>query len=88
MCGCGEESRRKRESRERREVAILQDDSPVEPLPHPPSPPHPRHGFLMHLTAEELVRHSYVSEQDMREKSVAVVRDPFSRLVSVWKYNR
>ena len=39
----------------------------------------------MHLTSEELVRHGYVSERDMREKSVAVVRDPFSRLVSVWK---
>ena len=49
------------------------------------SPPLHRHGFLMHLTSEELVRHGYVSERDMREKSVAVVRDPFSRLVSVWK---
>jgi hypothetical protein len=48
-----------------------------------------KNGFLMHLTAEEMVRHGYVTEaQLMRVSSFAIVRNPFARMVSVYMYNR
>jgi len=45
-------------------------------------------GFLMHLTAEELVRHGYVDAKVLRERGFAISRNPYSRMVSVYLYNK
>jgi len=46
-------------------------------------------GWLMHLTAENMVRYDYVDRETFeRVSSFAIVRNPYSRMVSVWMYNR
>ena len=48
-----------------------------------------KNGFLMHLTAEEMQRHGYVTEEQFaRVSSFAIVRNPYARMVSVYMYNR
>ena len=48
-----------------------------------------KNGFLMHLTAEEMLRHGYVTEEQLlRVSSFAIVRNPYARMVSVYMYNR
>lgn len=45
-------------------------------------------GYLLHLTAERCIRYGYVSERDMKSKSFSIVRNPYSRAVSVFMYNK
>mmetsp|Transcript_32160 Transcript_32160/g.91236 ORF Transcript_32160/g.91236 Transcript_32160/m.91236 type:complete len:413 (-) Transcript_32160:402-1640(-) len=46
-------------------------------------------GYMMHLTAQKLLKYGYVSEEEMNEvSSMAIVRNPYSRMVSIYGYNR
>merc|ERR1712176_259295 len=45
-------------------------------------------GYLFHLTAERTIRYGYVSEDDVRNKSFSIVRNPYSRAVSMYEYNK
>ena len=46
-------------------------------------------GYMMHLTAQKLLRYGYVTQQEMDEvSSMAIVRNPYSRMVSMYGYNR
>ena len=45
-------------------------------------------GWLLHFTAEKVIRYKYATEQDIRTKSFAIVRNPYSRMVSIYMYNR
>ena len=46
-------------------------------------------GWLLHLTAEKIVRYGYVERAAIeRVSSFAIVRNPYSRMVSIWMYNR
>ena len=47
-----------------------------------------KHGFLMHLTAEEVIRHGYASDHDLRSRGFALCRNPYTRMVSVYLYNK
>eukprot|EP00586_Coscinodiscus_wailesii_P014271 CAMPEP_0172511782 /NCGR_PEP_ID=MMETSP1066-20121228/239061_1 /TAXON_ID=671091 /ORGANISM="Coscinodiscus wailesii, Strain CCMP2513" /LENGTH=272 /DNA_ID=CAMNT_0013291321 /DNA_START=1 /DNA_END=819 /DNA_ORIENTATION=+ len=43
----------------------------------------------MHLTVEKLLRYGYVKPDEMDEVcSMAIVRNPYSRMVSIYMYNR
>ena len=45
-------------------------------------------GHLQHLTAEQCVRFGYVTPEEMKACSVSIVRNPFSRMVSIYEYNK
>jgi len=46
-------------------------------------------GYMMHLTAQKLMKYGYVSADTFNSVcSLAIVRDPFSRMVSIYMYNR
>ena len=45
-------------------------------------------GYLFHLTAERALRYGYVSPEEMEETSFSIVRNPYSRVVSMYHYNR
>ena len=46
-------------------------------------------GWLLHLTAEKIIRYGYVSaEQFASVNSFSIVRNPYSRMVSIYMYNR
>lgn len=45
-------------------------------------------GYLIHLTAERCIRYGYVSELDIKKKSFSIVRNPYSRVVSMYEYNK
>eukprot|EP00924_Labyrinthula_sp_SR-Ha-C_P010108 maker-scaffold_40-snap-gene-2.71-mRNA-1 protein AED:0.08 eAED:0.16 QI:0/0/0.5/1/1/1/2/91/385 len=45
-------------------------------------------GFLWHLTAERCLRYGYVTREQLEEKSFTIVRNPYSRLVSMYGYNK
>merc|ERR1740117_725776 len=48
-----------------------------------------KHGYLMHLTAAKLLSYGYVTQEEMSEMcSLAIVRNPYSRMVSIYGYNR
>jgi hypothetical protein len=48
-----------------------------------------RHGYLNHLTAQKMLKYGYVSEEEMNKSStLAIVRNPYARMVSVYMYNR
>jgi hypothetical protein len=48
-----------------------------------------KHGYIMHLTASKLLGYGYVSPEQMDNIcSLAIVRDPYSRMVSIYGYNR
>jgi hypothetical protein len=43
----------------------------------------------MHLTAHKLLSYKYVTAQEMEKvNSMAIVRNPYSRMVSIYSYNR
>lgn len=44
---------------------------------------------MMHLTIGKLLRYGYVQPEEMDKVcSMAIVRNPYSRMVSVYMYNR
>ena len=46
-------------------------------------------GFLLHLTLPGMLRHGYLTAETLqRAHSFAIVRNPYSRMVSVYLYNR
>mmetsp|Transcript_33840 Transcript_33840/g.41711 ORF Transcript_33840/g.41711 Transcript_33840/m.41711 type:complete len:298 (+) Transcript_33840:418-1311(+) len=46
-------------------------------------------GWLIHFTAEKCLRYGFLSEDDFRDiNTVAIVRNPFSRMVSIYSYNQ
>lgn len=45
-------------------------------------------GYLFHLTAERAVRYGYVTPEEMESTSFSIVRNPYSRVVSMYHYNR
>ena len=48
-----------------------------------------RTGYIMHLTAHKLLAYQYVSAEEMRQVcSLAIVRNPYARMVSLYHYNR
>lgn len=48
-----------------------------------------KHGYLMHLTAPKLLGYGYVTPELMDNIcSLAIVRNPYSRMVSIYGYNR
>ena len=47
------------------------------------------HGYLPHLTAHKMLDYGYVTPQEMDAvSSLAIVRNPYSRMVSIYMYNR
>lgn len=48
-----------------------------------------KHGYIMHLTAPKLLGYGYVKTHEMDGMcSLAIVRNPYSRMVSIYGYNR
>lgn len=48
-----------------------------------------KHGYIMHLTAPKLLGYGYISPDMMDNMcSLAIVRNPYSRMVSIYGYNR
>lgn len=48
-----------------------------------------KHGYIMHLTAPKLLGYGYVTPYQMDNMcSLAIVRNPYSRMVSIYGYNR
>mmetsp|Transcript_28360 Transcript_28360/g.48238 ORF Transcript_28360/g.48238 Transcript_28360/m.48238 type:complete len:439 (-) Transcript_28360:1149-2465(-) len=48
-----------------------------------------KHGYIMHLTAPKLLGYGYVTPNQMDNMcSLAIVRNPYSRMVSIYGYNR
>mmetsp|Transcript_24061 Transcript_24061/g.49224 ORF Transcript_24061/g.49224 Transcript_24061/m.49224 type:complete len:456 (+) Transcript_24061:54-1421(+) len=48
-----------------------------------------KHGYIMHLTAPKLLGYGYVTPEQMDNIcSLAIVRNPYSRMVSIYGYNR
>ncbi|KAG7351968.1 sulfotransferase family protein [Nitzschia inconspicua] len=48
-----------------------------------------RYGYLPHLTAHKMLNYGYVTPKEMENSStIAIVRNPYSRMVSLYMYNR
>ena len=46
-------------------------------------------GYIMHLTAHKLLTYNYMSTDEMNMVcSMAIVRNPYSRMVSIYNYNK
>jgi len=45
-------------------------------------------GYLFHLTAESAKKYRYVSEQDLACCAFSIVRNPYSRMVSLYQFNK
>jgi len=46
-------------------------------------------GYVVHFTAEKMVRYQFVTEEEFNSvDSFAIVRNPYSRMVSVFLYNK
>jgi len=47
------------------------------------------HGYLPHLTARKIIDNDYVTDEEFEKvSSLAIVRNPYARMVSVYMYNR
>lgn len=44
--------------------------------------------FLMHMSVRQVLDEGFMSKEDMRTRSFATVRSPFSRMVSLYTFNR
>jgi hypothetical protein len=48
-----------------------------------------KHGYLNHLTAQKILEYGYVTKEEMSSvASLAIVRNPYARMVSLYFYNR
>mmetsp|Transcript_67841 Transcript_67841/g.102318 ORF Transcript_67841/g.102318 Transcript_67841/m.102318 type:complete len:244 (+) Transcript_67841:70-801(+) len=47
-----------------------------------------RLGYLNHLTAQKLIENSYCTKDQIQKYTLAIVRNPYSRMVSIYMYNR
>ena len=45
-------------------------------------------GYLNHLTAKKLLENNYCTDQEIKDYTLAIVRNPYSRMVSIYMYNR
>lgn len=47
------------------------------------------HGYLPHLTARKMIDYGYVTKERVQEvSSLAIIRNPYARMVSIYMYNR
>lgn len=47
------------------------------------------HGYLNHLTCAKMIQYGYVTKLELQScSSLAIVRNPYARLVSIYMYNR
>jgi hypothetical protein len=48
-----------------------------------------KHGYLNHLTAQKMLEYGYVTKRELSSvASLAIVRNPYARMVSLYMYNR
>jgi hypothetical protein len=48
-----------------------------------------KHGYLNHLTARKMLDYGYVTKEEISSvASLAIVRNPYARMVSLYMYNR
>jgi hypothetical protein len=48
-----------------------------------------KHGYLNHLTAKKMLDYGYLSQEELeKSSSLAIVRNPYARMVSIYMYNR
>jgi hypothetical protein len=48
-----------------------------------------KHGYLNHLTAKKMLDYGYLSQEELKtSSSLAIVRNPYTRMVSIYMYNR
>jgi hypothetical protein len=45
-------------------------------------------GYMNHLTARKLLKYEYVTPEEIDHCTLAIVRNPYSRMVSIYLYNR
>uniref|UniRef100_A0A7S1UNM5 Sulfotransferase domain-containing protein n=1 Tax=Grammatophora oceanica TaxID=210454 RepID=A0A7S1UNM5_9STRA len=46
-------------------------------------------GYMMHLTAQKVLKYGYVSAEEFEQaNTMAIVRNPYARMVSIFMYNR
>ncbi|GBG34149.1 Hypothetical Protein FCC1311_103732 [Hondaea fermentalgiana] len=45
-------------------------------------------GYLFHLTAQRAVNYGYVTEEQVHRCAFSIVRNPYSRMVSMYEYNK
>eukprot|EP00924_Labyrinthula_sp_SR-Ha-C_P010103 maker-scaffold_40-snap-gene-2.68-mRNA-1 protein AED:0.21 eAED:0.21 QI:314/1/1/1/1/1/2/73/411 len=45
-------------------------------------------GYLFHLTAERCIRYGYVEKELVENCSFSIIRNPYSRMVSMYEYNK
>lgn len=45
-------------------------------------------GYLFHITAKRAIKYGYVTQEQVEEMAFSIVRNPFSRMVSMYEYNK